>query len=73
MISCYVISYLSKLSKNKISVILKFVVRKQGPDIEISEEDIPLISGGKNAISACNNYNYLMQSYKTEKQDSFLH
>lgn len=55
MISCYVISYLSKLSKNKISVILKFVVRKQGPDIEISEEDIPLISGGKNAISACNN------------------
>lgn len=73
MISCYVISYLSKHSKNKISVILKFVVRKQGPDIDNSEEDMPLISGGKNAISARNNYNYLMQSYKSEKKDFFLH
>lgn len=73
MISCYVISYLSKLLKNKISVILKFVVYKQGPNIENAEENMPLINGGKNAISACNIYNYLMQSHKTEKKDSFLH
>lgn len=73
MISCYVISYLSKLLKNKISIILKFVVCKQGPDIENAEEITSLINGGKNAISACNNYNYLLQSHKTEKKDSFLH
>lgn len=59
MIGCCVIWNWSKLLKNKLSGILKFVVCKQGTDIENvtdSEENTQLIERGKNAILACNYY-----------------
>lgn len=53
MFLCYLA--LIKVLKKYIYVILKFVVCKSGHDIETvtdSEENEPLINGGKNAILA---------------------